>query len=93
MKTIYDFQKTMSKIAKRDYLFCSQFVCIESRLFENDHHGEKDFFCIAHDELNTDKWRSYYFYSSTMSEPDYVLCFSREDAIEEMKKTINKICL
>ena len=82
----------MREIEERDNLFASNIFCIERRTFSNDHNGEKDFFAIAR-QRSDGRYRSYYLYANTMSEPSYTTHADRDAAFEDLRKTINEICL
>lgn len=92
IKTMAQFQAVMREIEERENLFVSKLIAVDGRMFANEHDSTKDFFCIAR-EHGSERYRMYYLYADTMSEPNYVVAFSREDAIKEMRETIVKVSL
>lgn len=82
----------MREIEERDDLFASNIFCIERRTFTSDHNGEKDFFAIAR-QRSDNRYRFYYLYANTMAEPSYMTHTTRDEAFDDLRKTINEVCL
>lgn len=92
MKKLVEFQKMMREIEERENIFVCKIYAIERRMFTNEHKSDIDFYAVAK-ERNSEKYRAYYYYTSTMEKPNYVVCYSREDAYKETRETIAKISL
>lgn len=92
MKKLVEFQKMMREIEERENIFVYRIYAIEGRMFTNEHKSDIDFYAVAK-ERNSEKYRAYYYFTSTMKKPNYVVCYSREDAYKETREKIAKMSL